>query len=181
MKQDEVILVDEHDREIGKALKLASHLGEGMLHRAFSVFLFNPRGELLLQQRSANKLLWPEYWSNSCCSHPRPGEFVTQAATRRVTEELGVVCTPSFFYKFRYHANFGETGVEREVCHVLGAVISAAAIPDPEEVADIRYITPESLDVEISANPERFTPWFRMEWPRVRELSRQSVMHGTVS
>lgn len=96
-----LILVDEQDREIGHGSKAACHDGEGVLHRAFSLFIFNEAGELLLQQRSAQKRLWPMFWSNSCCSHPRQGETMEQAVHRRLEQELGMTSALQYLYKFR--------------------------------------------------------------------------------
>ena len=108
--EDLLILVDEADREIGTVPKTAGHLGAGVLHRAFSVFLFDDAGAVLIQKRAAGKMLWPGYWSNACCSHPRPDENVDVAARRRVREELRVECRLRFLYKFTYQARFGDVG-----------------------------------------------------------------------
>ena len=110
LEPDTLILVDENDKETGSCEKVDCHVGQGKLHRAFSVFLFNPEGKILLQQRSQNKMLWGGYWANSCCSHPRHGENTDDAAIRRIQEELGVNCELQYLYKFVYHAEFGEIG-----------------------------------------------------------------------
>ena len=117
-EQEELILVDENDREIGSLDKAACHDGTGVLHRAFSLFIFNPRGELLLQQRSRTKRLWPLYWSNSCCSHPRRGETMEEATARRLEDELHIAAELEFVYKFAYQARFDATGAENELCWV---------------------------------------------------------------
>ncbi len=163
-----LILVDEQDREIGSSSKQACHAGAGLLHRAFSVFLFNPAGELLLQQRSEQKPLWPLYWSNSCCSHPRQGEAIESAVRRRVREELALECEPRFLYKFQYHASFGDLGSERELCWVFAARCNGEPSAHPEEIAAWRWIAPATLTAEISAAPERFTPWLKLEWETIR-------------
>ncbi len=137
------------------------------MHRAFSAFLFNDSGELLLQQRSELKPLWPMYWSNSCCSHPREGESVETAVHRRIREELGLDCAPRFLYKFSYHAPFGEIGSERELCWVYAGRHCGVAISHPDEIAATRYVTPTELSAEMAAEPDRFTPWFKMEWQRI--------------
>src|SRR5947207_3387152 len=103
-EDEPLILVDGNDQELGFATKAACHDGVGLLHRAFSVFLFNPAGELLLQQRSAQKRLWPLYWANSCCSHPRRGESLPAAVERRTREELALATPLAFVYKFVYQA-----------------------------------------------------------------------------
>jgi len=109
---DPLILVDEQDNPIGSSEKVDCHLGAGKLHRAFSVFLFNPEGKVLIQQRSPNKMLWGEYWANSCCSHPRLGESTPDAARRRIKVELRADCELRYLYKFVYQADFGEAGPE---------------------------------------------------------------------
>lgn len=168
--QDQLILVDDQDVERGHADKETCHDGEGLLHRAFSVFLFNGRGELLLQQRSAGKRLWPLFWSNTCCSHPRRGEAVEAAAPRRVREELGFDSPPlRFLFKFQYHAQYEAKGAERELCWVLIGRSDARPVVDPAEIADWRYVAPEALGRELHEHPERFTPWFKLEWRRIRE------------
>jgi isopentenyl-diphosphate delta-isomerase len=166
---ERLILVDELDREIGHATKAACHEGEGMLHRAFSLFVFNPRGEVLLHQRAQNKRLWPGYWSNSCCSHPRQGEAMDDAVQRRLRQELGLACALDFVYKFRYRAAFGTLGAEHELCWVYAGVSDAPVLANANEVAAHRWVPPDELDREIAAAPARFTPWMRMEWRRLRD------------
>ncbi len=165
---ERLILVDESDREIGHASKADAHAGKGILHRAFSLFVFNPAGELLLQQRAAGKQLWPGYWANSCCSHPRAGEDMQTATQRRLHEELGFTCPLEFLYKFRYHAEYGDAGSETELCWVYVGMSEAAVRVNDNEIAAWRYVAPEALDREIAAAPERFTPWLKLEWQRLR-------------
>lgn len=164
---ESLILVDEKDREIGFRSKAECHQGEGLLHRAFSVFLFNADGQLLLQQRSAQKPLWPLYWSNSCCSHPRESESVEDAGRRRVREELHLECKPWFLYKFQYQAAFGELGSEHELCHVFAGLVDGDIKAHPDEIADWCFIDPDDLTREIAADPDRFTPWLKLEWERI--------------
>lgn len=164
-----LILVDENDREIGFRSKDECHRGEGLLHRAFSVFLFNSRGEVLLQQRSPLKPLWPNYWSNSCCSHPHRDEMVPEAAQRRLREELGVSCELRFLYKFTYHARFGELGAEREYCWVYAGYTDDQVAVHPDEIADYRYVAPDALTREIAVDPARFTPWLKLEWQKIQQ------------
>ena len=167
-ESDELILVDEQDREIGFRSKAQCHDGQGALHRAFSLFIFNPTGELLLQQRSAAKRLWPLYWSNSCCSHPRRGESMELAIERRLREELALSCDLKFLYKFIYHAQFGELGAEHELCWVYAGRTAAELKPNHNEIAAWRYVSPADLDREMVERPERFTPWFKLEWERLQ-------------
>lgn len=165
---ESLILVDEEDREIGSRSKAECHQGAGLLHRAFSVFLFNADGHLLLQQRSEQKPLWPLYWSNSCCSHPRRSESIEDAGRRRVREELHLDCKPWFLYKFRYQATYEDVGAEHELCHVFAGLVEGQIVAHPEEIASWCFIDPADLTREIAADPDRFTPWLKLEWERIR-------------
>jgi len=166
---EELILVDADDNEVGHLDKAGCHRGAGVLHRAFSIFVFNPDGELLLPQRSADKPLWPLYWSNTCCSHPRRGESQSLAAERRLQQELGLSSSLRFVYKFQYHAQFNAEGAERELCTVFLGRSDQPPQPNPNEVAAWRFVSPAELERELRADSdgERFTPWFRMEWERL--------------
>lgn len=166
---DTLILVDESDNEIGQLGKVDCHVGDGLLHRAFSVFLFNPQGELLIQQRAAGKMLWGGYWANSCCSHPRAGEDTLAAAHRRIREELGVACELRYLYKFVYHARFGEVGSEHENCWVFAGHFDGRVTPNAAEVADWRFISPGELTQEITANGDIYTPWLKLEWEQITQ------------
>ncbi len=164
---DPLIVVDHEDSELGFLSKEECHRGNGVLHRAFSVFLFNAAGEVLLQQRSADKPLWPLYWSNSCCSHPRRGESVEAAARRRVREELSLGCSLEFLYKFEYQARFAGVGAEHELCWVYAGIADGVPAADSSEIAAWRYLAPAALTAEIAAAPARFTPWIKLEWPEI--------------
>ena len=168
-EQEELILVDEDDREIGSLDKAACHDGVGVLHRAFSLFIFNPRGELLLQQRSGGKRLWPLYWSNSCCSHPRRGETMQEATARRLDDELHITAELEFVYKFAYQARFDATGAENELCWVYLGRTDGTVTPNRNEIAATRLLAADELDRELVRQPDRFTPWFKLEWSRLRE------------
>lgn len=163
-----LILVDAEDRVVGYGPKADVHAGDGILHRAFSVFLFDSAGRVLLQQRSAEKPLWPLFWSNACCSHPRRGETLDSAAVRRLAEELGVAADPKHIYSFQYHARYEDAGSEHELCGVYLARSDAPIIVNESEVAAIRWITASGLDAELSERREGYTPWFQMEWARLR-------------
>lgn len=165
---DELILVDERNRVTGHAGVRACHDGQGLRHRAFSVFLFNGSGELLLQQRSAAKRLWPAYWSNSCCSHPRRGETVSAAARRRLREELGIRADTKLLFRFEYLASYRAIGTEHEVCAVLVAKSDAAVSANAEELADWRFLTPVEVDRQLRRAPGTFTPWMHAEWQQLR-------------
>jgi isopentenyl-diphosphate delta-isomerase len=167
-ESEELILVDADDAEIGTLSKARCHDGDGVLHRAFSLFIFNDEGELLLQQRSASKRLWPLYWSNSCCSHPRAGETMDEAVGRRLAEELGLEGELEFVYKFSYEARYGEAGSENELCSVYLGRMAAEPVTNENEIAAIRYVPAGDLDRELKADSDAFTPWFRLEWDRLR-------------
>ena len=161
---EELILVDADDNEAGFLSKADCHDGDGVLHRAFSLFLFNADGELLLQRRSDSKRLWGGYWSNSICSHPRRGESMEVATRRRLLDELNIEAELEFVYKFDYQASFGEQGSERELCHVFLGRAPSVIHPNESEISAIRFIAPADLDREFAEKPESLTPWFRMEW-----------------
>jgi isopentenyl-diphosphate delta-isomerase len=166
--EEQLILVDSADREIGTLPKADCHDGAGILHRAFSLFVFNAQGALLLQQRHADKRLWPLFWSNSCCSHPRAGEEMDLAVGRRLEQELGLRATLGFLYKFEYTAHFGAAGTEHELCSVYAGTTAAEPVINTTEIADWRWITPAALDAELASSPDQFTPWFKLEWQALR-------------
>ena len=173
---ESLILVDEHDNELGLMSKGECHDGDGILHRAFSVFLFDPDGRLLIQQRAAEKRLWPLYWANSCCSHPRAGENLTIATQRRMHEELGLSAELGFIYKFRYQARFRDLGSEHELCSVfVGRTHANNLNPNPSELADWRFSSPEDIDQMMTDPTAKVAPWFRMEWASLRGEHRQRV------
>ena len=166
---DLLVLVDEDDIGIGTLDKASCHDGDGVLHRAFSLFVFNDRAETLLQRRHTNKRLWPGYWSNSCCSHPRPGECIAAAVVRRAAEELGISVSPNYLYKFRYQAHYADRGAERELCSVFVARSTDVPQVNPTEIAEWRWVPAPVLDREMAERPSEFTPWLKMEWPRLRD------------
>lgn len=164
---EQLILVDSEDHEVGFLAKADAHLGRGTLHRAFSVFVSNPAGELLMQQRAKSKPLWPGYWSNTCCSHPRFGETVGDAARRRLQEELGLRAELEFLFKFQYQAQYDGQSAEHELCWVYAGRSAERPRANVHEVAAWRYVTPKALCAEIACAPETFTPWFKLEWERL--------------
>ena len=164
-----LILVDSQDRELGQLSKAECHAGKGVLHRAFSIHLINSRGELLLQQRSADKPLWPLYWSNSCCSHPRAGETMTSAVHRRLQQELGLTCGLHYLYKFEYQARYKNLGAEREVCWVYLGRCDQPPRANPEELAEWCYLSPVAIDRLLTREDHRFTPWFKLEWQQLKQ------------
>ena len=166
-EDDALILVDTDDAEIGTLSKAECHDGAGVLHRAFSVFLFDEQGRLLLQQRAAGKRLWPLYWSNTCCSHPRLGEKIDEAAGRRLYDELHTRAEIEFVYKFVYQAAFGALGSEHELCHVFLGTLGEPPVANNTEIAAMKYLSPAALEREFRTNGDAYTPWFRMEWQRL--------------
>ena len=173
---EELILVDEDDCETGFLSKAECHNGSGLLHRAFSVFLFNAGGELLLQQRGRSKRLWPGFWSNTCCSHPRRGESMPIATGRRLRDELNIETDLEFVYKFSYQAEFGVAGSEHELCHVYLGNVGAGVAPNEHEIAALRYVSADALLSEFESAPEHFTPWLKMEWLALAEDHRDTLL-----
>ncbi len=172
---ESVILVDENDVPVGSMEKLDAHR-KGQLHRAFSVFLFDEAGRWLLQQRAFDKYHSGGLWTNSCCSHPRPGESVLAAAHRRLGEELGCVdvgqLSPAF--TFIYNAALDHGLTEHELDHVLIGRVEATQFQpalNPIEVAATRWISSPELQAELTAHPERFTVWFQAAFARVLALA----------
>ncbi|MDH3304875.1 MAG: isopentenyl-diphosphate Delta-isomerase [Gammaproteobacteria bacterium] len=176
-ESEELILVDSDDNEIGYLSKAGCHDGGGVLHRAFSLFLFNDAGELLLQRRSDSKRLWPGYWSNSCCSHPRRGESMETATKRRLSDELNIETDLDHVYSFCYTAKFDAAGSENELCHVYLGRITGDVQPNDSEIAGIRFISGDALGEELSRCPEQFTPWFKQEWQELVGNHRDQLAH----
>jgi isopentenyl-diphosphate delta-isomerase len=165
---EQLILVDSSDREIGFMAKVDAHRGRGTLHRAFSLFVFSPAGELLVQQRAKGKRLWPGYWSNTCCSHPRRGETMDNAIRRRLQEELGMRAELELLFNFQYQAQYDAQNAEYELCWVYAGRSTETPRANAHEIAAWRYVTPQTLQDEIASAPDRFTPWFKLEWARIR-------------
>ncbi len=170
-----LIAVNEADEALGPAPRHACHAGAGILHRAFSVYLFDEAGRLLLQRRSAAKRLWPLFWSNSCCSHPRWGERLDDAAHRRVKEELGVEVGLRRVFRFVYQAAFGASGSEHEACSVYVGRLSRPVAADADEIAELRFVSAEEVDDALAHEGESYTPWFRIGWQRLRREHWEEV------
>lgn len=164
-----LILVDEDDQVVGYKDKQACHDNEGVLHRAFSIFIFNEKGQVLLQQRGRDKRLWPGFWSNSCCSHPRKGESMETATQRRLKEELGFITDLQYLYYFEYQATFENKGTEHELCHVYIGRYDDKVTINPTEIEDWQWIDWQDLKDEVENNPDRFTPWFKQELTVLRD------------
>jgi isopentenyl-diphosphate delta-isomerase len=161
---DKIVLVDEHNNAIGTASKLESHNGDTKLHRAFSVFIFNRRGELLLQQRALSKKTWPGVWSNSCCGHVMLHEETARAAARRLSYELGLrnIQLTTALPEFRYRAE-KDGIVENEICPVLIGVTDAEPVPNPSEVASVRWIDWHEFLNSLDQPGTDISPWAKQE------------------
>jgi len=172
---DEVILVDEQDNVIGNMEKMEAHV-LGKLHRAFSVFIFNTKGELLLQQRAFGKYHSGGKWTNTCCSHPRPGENTLAAAQRRLMEEMGMQAELNYGFNFTYEALVNEGLYEHEYDHVFFGISDELPSLNEEEVADYKYLTLEELKKEISSYPERYTEWLKICFDKVMEYCEHQMI-----
>lgn len=159
--EERVVLVSPEDKVLGQMEKLQAHQS-GVLHRAFSVFLFNSKGEMLLQKRAQSKYHSPGEWTNACCSHPRIEETYQEAAERRLKEELGISAEISEKFHFIYKAPVGGDLIEHELDHVFTGNYEGPLELNKEEVAETRYISMEDLNAELKAHPENFTPWFKI-------------------
>ncbi len=171
---EHVILVNARDEPQGTAEKLEAHTA-GRLHRAFSVFVLNDQDQLLLQRRAAGKYHSPGLWSNTCCSHPRPGESTAGAASRRLVEEMGFTCDLEHAGSFLYRAEVGGGLVEHELDHLFVGRWSGAPDPDPAEVDGWRWIDLPGLRREVAASPASFTYWLRAA---LRELDDRGRLPG---
>lgn len=158
---EEVILVDKSDRALGTMEKTEAHR-KGVLHRAFSVFIFNSKKELLLQQRALNKYHSAGLWTNTCCSHPRPGEDTLLAARRRLREEMGLETELTFKTSFVYRTEFENGMTEHEFDHVFTGKSNNDPIINVEEVCAYRWLAADAVKTEIRSQPEKFTSWFRI-------------------
>ena len=165
--QDYVIAVDASDRELGQVEKLQAHRTP-VLHRAFSVFVLDDRGAMLLQRRAAGKYHSAGLWSNACCGHPRPGEPVLTAASRRLAEEMGIECALTAAGTVAYSIDVGGGLREDEFNHVLAGLFTGEARPDPREVCDWQWMTAEALQAARERDPAGFTPWFGVVLDRMR-------------
>jgi len=163
---DRVILVDGDDAELATEDKLRAHQ-RGALHRAVSVFAFAPDGSLILQRRAAGKYHSGGLWSNTACTHPRPGESAAEAAHRCIGAEMGISCPLHEAFAFTYYAELGDGLIEHEYDHVFVGWFAGAPTPDPSEVAEWRYLGSRHIEHELRAHPEAFTPWFPIAWRKI--------------
>jgi isopentenyl-diphosphate delta-isomerase len=164
---EQVILVSENDDAIGTMEKMEAHR-RGVLHRAFSVFIFDQHGRMLLQQRALHKYHSGGLWTNACCSHPRPGEETVLAASRRLKEELGFQTSLQPMFQFTYKAEFENGLTEYEFDHVFFGMYEGAVVQNEEEVMNFQFETVEKIAERITLEPENFTAWFRIAFPGVK-------------
>jgi isopentenyl-diphosphate delta-isomerase len=167
----EVVLVDEMDNVTGTMEKMEAHR-RALLHRAFSVFIFNSHGDMLLQQRAKKKYHSPELWTNACCSHPYPDEPVEKAAVRRLQEEMGFTTTLQKAFSFIYEAAFENGLTEHEFDHVFIGEYNGPIIPDNGEVQDYCFQSIDEIAAALKSHPTRFTAWFHLAFPRVSEWKK---------
>lgn len=158
--EEHVVLVDNKDNAIGSMAKLEAHQ-KGLLHRAFSVFIFNSKGELLLQQRALDKYHSAGLWSNTCCSHPRLNETILDAAKRRLNEELGIACELKNVFNFTYKANFDNGLIEHEFDYVLFGFSDEVPHINKQEVNDWKYISVPDLSTDLKLNATNYTAWLK--------------------
>ena len=158
---DHVILVDEHDNAIGTMEKLEAHQ-KGLLHRAFSVLLFNSRGEMLLQKRASTKYHSAGLWTNACCSHPKQNEDIYLTVRNRLSYEMGIDVVPEFFYKFTYRSGLDKNLIEHEIDYVYIGTFDGIPAINLEEVEDWKFVSLEDLRLAIDSNPQDYTYWFKV-------------------
>lgn len=163
---EQVILVNEHDEETGTMEKMEAHK-KALLHRAISVFIFNNKGQMLLQQRAAKKYHSAGLWTNACCSHPRPGEAVLAAAERRLNEELGFKTPLKKIFEFTYKAPFDNGLTEYEFDHVFAGTYNSAIFPNPDEVQDYRYQSMADIEAGLQNQPQQYSAWFIIAFPQI--------------
>lgn len=164
---EHVVLVDEKDTQIGIMEKMAAHIVP-RLHRAFSVFIFNSKGELLLQQRALSKYHSPGLWTNTCCSHPRQGESLAEATARRLQEEMGMTCDMHEVFTFIYKAPVGLGLTEHEFDHVWFGQSDATPIINTDEVESWKYMNLDDIADDMKNRPESYTEWFKISFEKVR-------------
>lgn len=166
---EKVVLVDENDKKIGLIEKEEAHLGEGKLHRAFTSFVFNKKGEALIAKRSKGKMLWPLVWDSACASHPRKGESYEEATERRLKEELGFSCQTKRVDNFLYHVAYRDIGFEYEYCVNMIGNYDGKVDHVKDEVEEWKWISIEDLRRNMEKDPDSYTPWLKIALDRMIE------------
>lgn len=168
---EQVILVDEHDNVVGTMEKMEAH-EKGLLHRAFSILIFNAKGEMLLQQRAGEKYHSAGLWTNACCSHPRPGESIEEAGKRKLLQEMGFSCELTYSHKFKYRVALENELTEYEWDYVLIGNYDDEPNINPEEAQAWKYESLDSIKSDVELNPDNYTCWFKLilKQPQILEL-----------
>ena len=174
IKEQEVILVTGRDEPVGTMEKMEAHR-QGILHRAFSVFIFNKKGEMLLQQRALNKYHSGGLWTNACCSHPAPGEETAIAAKRRLKEEMGFSVALEKIFDFIYKSELDNELTEHEFDHVFAGIHDGKIKPDAEEVQDYCYKSLDDIKASLQSHPQKYTTWFRIAFPKAEAWARENI------
>jgi isopentenyl-diphosphate Delta-isomerase len=172
--KEEIILVNEQDEELGVMDKMEAHR-QGLLHRAFSIFIFNEKGEMLLQQRASSKYHSAGKWSNACCSHPRPGEDISEAASRRLREELGFTSALKKIFQFTYKVQFDNGLFENEVDHVFTGQYNGEIKPNLAEVQNFSFKTLKEIKQSMENNPSIYTEWFLLAFPQIENWMNSNI------
>lgn len=162
----QVILVNDQDEAIGVMDKMEAH-EQGSLHRAFSIFIFNSNGEMLLQQRALDKYHSGGLWTNTCCSHPQPGEDILAAANRRLMEEMGFAASLEKVFSFKYKTDFDNGLMEHELDHVFTGKYDGDIKPDPTEVSGYSFLSVDAVRKSIEEDPHSYTSWFKIAFPKL--------------
>lgn len=175
MKEERVILVNEQDEPLGTMEKIEAH-EKALLHRAFSVFVFNEKGETMIQQRALHKYHSPGLWTNTCCSHQREGESNIEAGKRRLMEEMGFTTDLEEVFSFIYKAPFDNGLTEHEFDHVMVGRYNGKPAINPDEVADWQWVSLESIKADMEASPEKYTAWFRIIFDKFYDHIRKNKL-----
>lgn len=169
-----LILVNKKGKVIGYEDKKKCHLGYGILHRAFSIYVLNNKNQLLIQKRSDLKMLWPLHWSNTCCSHPLKGLNYQRTLKKRLKEEMGFTCSLRVIDKLYYQANYKKVGAEHELCDIVIGRYNGKVAPNQKEVADWQWLGLNWLMKDIKQHPDIYTPWFKIGLKKVEKWVKRN-------